>query len=102
MEIGIPDFSLFALPELLEARDRFQHSREGAVLKEAAVEFLRGHPEGSREKMAEIDFSSFAAPKSLMRLRRFSPLERSSIHEIVKHLSGKTIGFIREEHTFGE
>jgi hypothetical protein len=102
MEIRVPDFSRLGLPELFEARSRFQHSREGAVLKEAAVEFLSGHREASREEMGEIDLSSFAAPRVIVRLRRFPLLERTPVHEIVRHLSGKSMGFIREEHTFGE
>jgi hypothetical protein len=102
MEFRVPDFSRFGLQELVEARGRFLHSREGAALKEAAVKFLKGHSEVSRERMEEIDLQGLTVPKALIRLRHFSLFERSSVHEIVRHLSGKTIGFIGKEHTVGE
>lgn len=35
-------------------------------------------------------------------LRRFPLLERVPVNEMVRRLSGKTIGFLREEHTDGE
>jgi hypothetical protein len=35
-------------------------------------------------------------------LRHFPLLERSPVNVIVRHLSGKTIGFISEEHTHGK
>jgi hypothetical protein len=102
MEFRVPDFSGFGLQELLEARGRFLHGREGAALKAAAVKFLKGHSEVSRERMEEIDLQGLTVPRALIRLRHFSLFEPSSGHEIVRHLSGKTIGFITEERTFGE
>jgi hypothetical protein len=35
-------------------------------------------------------------------LKRFPLLKRPTVNAIVRHLSGKTIGLIREEHTYGE
>jgi hypothetical protein len=47
-----------------------------------------------------------AAEKAALRdavvLRRFPLPERSPVNVIARHLSGKTIGFIREEHLYGQ
>jgi hypothetical protein len=102
MKFSVPDFSRLDLQELLEAKDRFLDSREGVVLREAVVKFLKGNFGMSREKKHAIDRQALTGQRILIRLRHFSLLERSSVNEIVRHLSGKTIGFIRGEQTYGE
>ena len=102
MEFFVPDFSRLDLQGLLEAKGRFMNSGEGVALKEALVKFLKGHSEVSGEKANAVEPRGLKEPKTLIRLRRFSLLEGPSANEIVRHLSGKTIGLIRERHTYGE
>jgi hypothetical protein len=102
MEFSVPDFSRLDQRERSEAKGRFLDSREGVVLREAVVKFLKGNFGVSKEKMDGIDLQGLTGQRLLIRLKHFSLLERSSANEIVRHLSGKTIGFVREEHTYGE
>lgn len=102
MEFFVPDFSRLDLHDLLEAKGRFMNSGQGVALKEALVKFLKGPSEVSSEKARAIELRGLKEPKTLIRLRRFSLFERPSANEIVRHLSGKTIGLIRERHTYGE
>jgi hypothetical protein len=102
MEFFVPDFSGLDLQELLEARGRFMNSREGSALKEAVMRFLQGRFEASRERRGAIDLRGLTERKTMIRLRRFPLLERPSTNEIVRHLSGKTVGFIPGRHTYEE
>jgi len=102
MEFFVPDFSRLDLHDLLEAKGRFMNSGQGVALKEALFKFLKGHSEVSSKKARAIELRGLKEPKTLIRLRRFSLFERPSANEIVRHLSGKTIGLIRERHTYGE
>jgi len=102
MELFVPDFSLLDLQDLLEAKDRYMNSEEGVALKEALVKFLKGHSGASRQKPDAIELRVLKEPRILIRLKHFSLLERPSTNEIVRHLSGKTIGIIRERHRYGE
>jgi hypothetical protein len=102
MEFSVPDFSRLDLQEVLEARGRFMNSREGAALKEGVRRFLQGRSEASGENTDAVDLRGLTERKTTIRLRRFPLLERPSTKEIVRHLSGKTVGFIRERHTYGE
>ncbi len=54
------------------------------------------------KEMGGIESEGLTCERISIRLRHFSPLMQSTGNEIVRHLSGKTIGFIREEHTYGE
>ena len=102
MEFFVPDFSRLDLHDLLEAKGRFMNSGQGVALKEALFKFLKGHSEVSSEKAPAIELRGLKEPKTPFRLRRFPLFERPSANEIVRHLSGKTIGLIRERHTYGE
>jgi len=102
MEIIVPDFSRLSLQELAEAKGRFLDTREGSSLREVVVEFLKGSSGGAKEKMDGIEPQGLTGQRMLIRLKRFSPFERSSVNEIARHLSGKTLGFIREERPHGE
>jgi hypothetical protein len=102
MEFFVPDFSRLDLQDLLEAKDRYMNNEEGVALKEALVKFLKGHSGASRQKPDAIELRDLKEPKILMQLKHFSLLERPSTNEIVRHLSGKTIGIIRERHRYGE
>jgi hypothetical protein len=102
MEFSVPDFSRLDLQELLEAKGRFLNSREGVALREALLKFLQGNSGMSKKKMDGIDPQVLTGQEISIRLRHFSCLERSPANEIVRHLSGKTIGLIGEKHTYGE
>ena len=103
MEFRVPDFSRLDLQELFEAKGRFLNSREGVALREAVLRFLKGNSGMSKEKMDGIESRGFDRPGRIsIRLRQLSLLERSSVNEIVRYLSGKTIGLIREGHAYGQ
>ena len=102
MEFFVPDFSRLDLQDLLEAKDRYMNNEKGVALKEALVKFLKGHSGASRQKPDAIELRDLKEPKILIQLKHFSLLERPSTNEIVRHLSGKTIGIIRERHRYGE
>jgi len=101
MGLRVPDFSRLDLQELFEAKGRFLNSREGVALREAVLGFLKPNFGMGKEKMDGIGPESVAGQEISIRLRRFSLLERSSVNEIVRSLSGKTIGLIREGQTYG-
>ena len=102
MEFRVPDFSRLDLQELFEAKGRFLNSREGVALREAVLRFLKGNSGVSKEKMDGINPEGLTGQVISIRLRRLSLLERSSVNEIVRYLSGKTIGLIREGHAYGQ
>lgn len=100
MEFSAPDFSHLDLRELTEAKSRFLDSREGSALREAVLEFMKGNIGVGGRKMEAIDLG-LTGQKIFIRLRYFSPLERSSGQDMAAHLSGKTVALIRDEHTRG-
>ncbi len=101
MEFRVPDFSRFDLTVAMKERDRFLDSKEGVVLRRAVLNFLEGNSGLSREKVDAIDLQGLTCERISIRLRHFSPLMQSTGNEIVRHLSGKTVGLIREEHSYG-
>ena len=102
MEFSVPDFSRLDLQALLEAKGRFLNSREGVALREAVLRFLKGNFGMSKEKMDGINPEGLTGQEISIRLRRLSLLKRSSVNGIVRYLSGKTIGLIREKHSYGQ
>lgn len=102
MEFRVPDFSRFDLTVAMKERDRFLDSKEGVVLRRSVLNFLKGNSGMHWKEMGVIQSEGLTGERISIRLRYFSPLMQSTGNEIVRHLSGKTIGLIREEHTYGE
>jgi len=102
MEFRVPDFSRFDLTVAMKERDRFLDSKEGVVLRRSVLNFLKGNSGMHWKEMGVIQSEGLTGERISIRLRHFSPLMQSTGNEIVRHLSGKTIGLIREEHTYGE
>jgi len=102
VEFSAPDFSQLSPREMAEAKSRFLDSREGTALREAVLGFLKGDFGMSRGKMDAIGLEGLTGRKMFIRLRHFSPLERSSGKERVAHFSGKTIALIRDGYTHGD
>ena len=101
MEFRVPDFSRFDLTVVMKERDRFLNSAEGVVLREAVCKFLEGSPGMHLAEMGGIESEGLIGERISIRLRYFSPLMQSFGNEIVRHLSGKTVGLIREELSYG-
>jgi hypothetical protein len=102
MMFSVPDYSRLDLQAFMEAKGRFMNTQEGAALKQAVAEFLKGDSEVGQERTGVIELRDLKEPRTLIRLRRFSVLERPSPNKLVRHLSGKTIGLVRQRHTYGE
>lgn len=101
IEFSVPDLSQLDLQELLEAKGGFLNSAEGVVLREAVCKFLEGSPGMHLAEMDGIESEGLTGERISIRLRYFYPLMQSFGNEIVRHLSGKTIGLIREELSYG-
>jgi hypothetical protein len=102
MEFRVPDFSRFDLTVAMKERDRFLDSKEGVAVRKAVVNFLKGNSGMHWKEMGGIDSEGLTGERISIRLRHFSPLMQSFGNEILRHLSGKTIGLIREEHSDGQ
>jgi len=101
MEFSVPDFSRLDLQELLNAKGRFLDSKEGVAVREAVLRFMGGNPGRHLAGMGGIDSEGLTGERISIRLRHFCPLMQSTGNEIVRHLSGKTVGLIREELSYG-
>jgi len=102
MEFRVPDFSRFDLTVAMKERDRFLDSKEGVVLRRSVLNFLKGNSGMHWKEKGVIQSEGLTGERISIRLRHFSPLMQSTGNEIVRHLSGKTIGLIREEHSYGQ
>jgi len=101
MEFSVPDFSRLDLQELLKAKGRFLNSAEGVVLRRAVLNFLKANSGMHWKEMGGIEPEGLTCERISIRLRRFSPLTQSTGNAIVRHLSGKIAGLIRQEHAYG-
>jgi hypothetical protein len=96
MELRAPDFSHLSFRELAEAKSRFLESEEGIALRDSVMEFRKGDPVKLREEALHPPAVSDKMMK--ITLRCFPRVPFSS--DPVSRFSGKTMAFIRGEHSY--
>jgi hypothetical protein len=96
MEFQAPDFSHHSLEELMEAKVRLLDKSDAVALLRSILEFRKGKPARLAGADARIDLEGFSSKMVRIALSHF-PIQRASgDNEIVRYLSGKTIGLIEE------